>query len=453
MIILKEESQKFFFIARIIKLFDWVLFSSMILLIVVGIFAVYSAVSRFGNPGIYYARQILAIVLGCGVFLFFIFINYQIFRQYATVLYVLSILILIGVLFLGETIRGARSWYTFNIFSFQPVEMAKIMCIVVLASYLDKYWRNVRQFKGTLIPVVIIFGHVALILLQPDFSSALVYFPVVLGMLYLAGAHKRHLASYVIFGSIMIGIPLVHTFLTVQPKLLAASPFLNFLSKAMEGGMPSLIVLSSICGLILLVWWLLSRFRIFIPLVYPVILIGLIVTGSLGSSILQRGLKEYQRKRLIVFLNPAIDPLGAGYHIAQSEIAIGSGRFFGRGYLSGTQSRLGFLPEQHTDFIFSVVGEEFGFFFSFGVLLIYLVFMWRVFIIARESRDRYGSLVAGGIACMFAFYVIINIGMVMGVMPVTGLPLPFVSYGGSSMVASMAAVGIVISIHIRRYTH
>ncbi|MBD3272048.1 MAG: rod shape-determining protein RodA, partial [Elusimicrobia bacterium] len=227
----------------------------------------------------------------------------------------------------------------------------------------------------------------------------------------------------------------------------------NLLYQGLQGGMPSLILLSAVCGSVLLIWWLLTRLRIFIPLIFPLVLIGLIVVASIGSTFFERGLKEYQRKRLIVFLNPDIDPLGAGYNITQSEIAIGSGRLFGKGYLSSTQSRLGFLPEQHTDFIFSVIGEEFGFFFSFAVLLIYLLFVWRAFVIAHESRDRFGTLVGGGIGCMFAFYGVINIGMVMGIMPVTGLPLPFVSYGGSSLVASLMAAGVLSSIHIRRFTH
>lgn len=440
-------------ISRFFKLFDWGLVISMSLLIIIGFFAVYSAASRLGQPGIFYARQVLAVVIGIAGFFFFIFINYRIFHQYAGAVYVLSVVLLIGVLIWGDSIRGSRSWYNFRLFSFQPVELAKIFMVLVIAAYLDKSWNQIRNFKVILVPIVLIFVHIGLILLQPDFSSSLVYFPVVLGMLFMAGALVTHLAVFIIFGGVMAGVPLIHTFLKLQPALLSAHPFLNFLCKAMEGGLPSLIVLSSICGMILLFWWLLSKFRIFIPLVYPLVLIGLIIGASIGSSFFQRGIKEYQRKRLVVFLNPAIDPLGAGYNITQSAVAIGSGRLLGKGYLSGTQSRLGFLPEQHTDFIFSVIGEEFGFFFSMMVVIIYLIFIWRAFRISMESRDRFGTLVAGGIACMFAFYSIINMGMVVGIMPVTGLPLPFISYGGSSLVTSLMAVGILSSIHVRRYTH
>jgi rod shape determining protein RodA len=145
--------------------------------------------------------------------------------------------------------------------------------------------------------------------------------------------------------------------------------------------------------------------------------------------------------------------MGAGYHVIQSEIALGSGKIFGKGLFSGTQGRLGFLPEQHTDFIFSVLGEELGFVMSGFVLLLYLTLLWRTVVIAGDSRDRFGSLVAVGIACMFAFYIFLNLAMVMGLAPVTGLPLPFLSYGGSSLISSLAAVGILLSIHVRRYTH
>jgi rod shape determining protein RodA len=190
-----------------------------------------------------------------------------------------------------------------------------------------------------------------------------------------------------------------------------------------------------------------------IPFIYPLVLSLIIALGSVSSLGVQKTLKEYQRKRLIVFLNPEVDPLGSGYNIIQSKIAIGSGQAFGKGLFSGTQAQLGFLPEQHTDFIFSVLGEETGFIFSMLTLIFYFVLVWRALVVAKESRDRYGSLVAVGIAVMFAFYATINMGMVMGMMPATGLPLPLLSYGGSSMVSALWALGILFSIHIRRFTH
>jgi rod shape determining protein RodA len=172
-----------------------------------------------------------------------------------------------------------------------------------------------------------------------------------------------------------------------------------------------------------------------------------------SSTFVERSLKDYQRRRLVVFLNSHIDPRGSGYNIMQSKIAIGSGKFTGKGLKKGTQTQLGFLPERHTDFIFSVIGEEGGWIIAQFTLIFYFFFIWRGFVIAKESRDRYGSLVATGITTMFAFYAVINIGMVMGMMPVTGVPLPFLSYGGSSIFSSFCAIGILCSIHIRRHMY
>jgi rod shape determining protein RodA len=167
----------------------------------------------------------------------------------------------------------------------------------------------------------------------------------------------------------------------------------------------------------------------------------------------EKSLKEYQRKRLVVFLSPKIDPRGAGYNIIQSKIAVGSGKMLGKGFLKGTQTQLGFLPERRTDFIFSVISEEGGWVFSHLTLLFYVLFIWRALAVAKESRDRYGSFVAVGLATMFTFYAVINIGMALGIMPVTGMPLLLISYGGSSIVSSLLAVGILLSIHIRKYTY
>jgi rod shape determining protein RodA len=161
-------------------------------------------------------------------------------------------------------------------------------------------------------------------------------------------------------------------------------------------------------------------------------------------------LKEYQLNRLIVFINPGLDPYGIGYNILQSKIAIGSGMIFGKGLFGGTQNQLNFLPEKHTDFIFSVIGEEFGFLGILIVLALYFILFWHLINIANESRDRYGRLVVTGITAMFFFHLLQNAGMTMGIMPITGIPLPFISYGGSSMVTSLIAIGIVLNINTRK---
>ena len=160
--------------------------------------------------------------------------------------------------------------------------------------------------------------------------------------------------------------------------------------------------------------------------------------------------QDYQLNRLIVFVNPGVDPYGIGYNIIQSKIAVGSGKLMGKGLFEGTQNQLNFLPEKHTDFIFSVLGEEFGFLGVLALLLLYLFLLWEILQIARQAKDNYGSLVTVGIAAMFLFHIIENIGMTMGVMPITGIPLPFISYGGTYMVISLIAIGLVININLRK---
>jgi rod shape determining protein RodA len=174
------------------------------------------------------------------------------------------------------------------------------------------------------------------------------------------------------------------------------------------------------------------------------------LAAPLGWLLWTFGMREYQRSRVLTFLNPESDPLGAGYHIIQSKIAIGSGGLYGKGWLNGTQSHLEFLPERHTDFIFSVFSEEFGFMGVLFLLATYLFVLLRGLYIANNSQDTFGRLLAGGLVMSFFIYLVVNIGMVSGLLPVVGVPLPLLSYGGSSMVTLLAGFGILMSIHTHR---
>ena len=179
-------------------------------------------------------------------------------------------------------------------------------------------------------------------------------------------------------------------------------------------------------------------------------MILILSAGFLSMPLLWHFLKDYQKKRLLVFMNPNLEPLGAGYTIIQSKIAVGSGRLFGNGWLSGTQSQLNFLPERHTDFIFSVAGEEWGFIGSVILILVYFIVIYRGIKIIEQTRDFYGKTIAAGIVGLFSFQIIVNIGMTIGLLPVVGLTLPFISYGGSSLISSMIAIGILLNIGMRR---
>ena len=180
------------------------------------------------------------------------------------------------------------------------------------------------------------------------------------------------------------------------------------------------------------------------------LLFGIFTAGVAMMPILWQFLKDYQKMRIMVFLDPNVDPLGSGYHIIQSKIAIGSGRLFGKGLFQGTQSQVNFLPENHTDFIFAVVGEELGFVGAAFLLLLYLILLWRGVQIAKDASDMFGRLLATGITSMLAFHVLVNVGMTTGIMPVTGIPLPLMSYGISSLTTNLLAVAILLNIHLRK---
>lgn len=181
-------------------------------------------------------------------------------------------------------------------------------------------------------------------------------------------------------------------------------------------------------------------------------IIGMIILGASAAPFFWQILREYQRQRLLVFINPNIDPLGAGYTIIQSRIAIGSGGLVGKGWLNGTQNQLNFLPERHTDFIFSVVGEEFGFLGASALVILFFVLVKKAFVISSQTSDMYGKCIATGIGVMLAMQVIINVGMTLGLMPVVGIPLPLVSYGGSSLLSTMIAIGLLLNVGMRRST-
>ncbi len=181
------------------------------------------------------------------------------------------------------------------------------------------------------------------------------------------------------------------------------------------------------------------------------ILGGMLLIGLLASPFVYFSfLKPYQRKRLLIFLNPSADSLVSGYNIIQSKIAIGSGKVLGKGLFAGTQTQLSFLPARHTDFIFSVVGEEFGFIGSVCILFLYFILLWRALLIIASAKDDYGRLIATGVVSVFAFHIFVNIGMTLGIMPVTGLPLPFLTYGGSAMLANLIGIGLLVNVGMRR---
>jgi rod shape determining protein RodA len=427
---------------------DWTLLFAAIATVIVGIFTIHS--TELGNNTGYMLRQSIAALIGMIMLLILTVIPYQVFRVYTRPLYILLILILLSVFVLGSNLRGTRGWFHFGPVYLQSSEVAKVLFVLTLAGYLD---RRIQWFtpKSLVVPMLLAMAPILMIILQPDFSSSLVFFPTTLVMFYVAGARTLHLLSISLVGTITLIIPLASTYFNLLGKGIKERPVLFFFAKVIGGGWPSVFAFLGVCLFLILLWWFFRKMRFYIPSLYLWVTLSLILIGVIGAAASNRVIKVYQRKRLVAFVSPELDPLGGGYNVRQSQIAIGSGRLLGKGYGKGTQSRLGFLPSRHTDFIFSVIGEELGFLGATTVLGLYFLIIWRGFDIALAARDRFGGLVAAGFSTMFAFYALLNLGMTMGLAPVAGVPLPMVSYGGSAVLSSLAAIGLLLSIHWRRY--
>jgi len=357
---------------KLLKNIDIGIIISTMLLIIYGIIAISSAthITSGGSVGTL-KIQIIAFILGIIGVLVILLIDYKSFGDNYILIYGTNIFLLVLVLVIGFSTKGTRGWIDFGPVNLQPSEIVKLGYILTFAKYLEKKKDNLDRIVDVLPAIMHLGLIIGLILLQPDFGTALVFIFISIFMLYAAGINHKIVAGA--FGAFLISLP---------------------------------------------VMW--------------------------------RLLKSYQKDRILVFFNPELDPMGAGYHVIQSETAIGSGKFLGKGIFHGTQNNLGFIPERHTDFIFSVIGEELGLVGALAVLLLFAWLLLRCIHIAKVSKDDYGMLICVGITAMFLFHILENIGMTIGLMPVTGIPLPFISYGGSSLLTNMAAVGLVLNVGMRR---
>lgn len=422
---------------------DYALLISFLILIVVGILTIYSV----GGDSNQHIRQIYWAIMGIVIFVLMLLVNYHRMGEYAFFIYLAGLLMLILVLLIGKPVRGAKSWITVAWgFGFQPSEFVKIAVIIALARFLDRVGDDIKRLKNVIIALGICVIPMGLILLQPDFGTALVYLPICMIMLFFAGIKYTHLISLLIIFGIAVVLPLLATF-----SKLTHSGTLTFLQVLDDTKTVFLIALmfGLFSGIMFILYRITKKSLLYkASTVFLIFFTGLILAAPLG-----RFLKPYQKERLIVFLRPTIDPFGSGYNIIQSKIAVGAGGLFGRGLLGGTQSQLGFLPERSTDFIFSIYAEAWGFFGSLVLLAVYGIFIYRGIITIYNGRDRFSFLLAAGIMGMFLFHIIINVGMTIGIMPITGIPLPFLSYGGSFLLTCIVAVSILSNIELRRYTH
>jgi rod shape determining protein RodA len=270
-------------------------------------------------------------------------------------------------------------------------------------------------------------------------------------MLFCAGASLFHLSTIVGFGATVVAMPLLSTIVSIYwPRALPGS-FASFLLRASQFGPQTGILIALMALMSFGVFWLATTAHLRPRPVHFVVFSVVFSLGLLAGIGVNYKMKGYQRGRFAAYVAPQADIQGAAYHVRQSQIAIGSGGLFGKGLFSGTQSQLGFLPERHTDFIYAVIGEEMGFFGALLILGLYLFLIWRIVRTGELARDRYGYLVCAGLATMFGFELVLNAGMCLGILPVAGVPLPMISYGGSSLMISLWSLGIVSNIYARRY--
>lgn len=348
---------------------DWMLMIALMGILLFGFTALYSI--DLGREGAMYLKhQLIAFAVGTVVMIVLATINFRMLKNVTIPVYCLSILLLVAVLFFGEKIRGTRGWFTIGGFGFQPAEFVKIALILGLARYFSSWTRQIGRLRPIVISALITILPIALIILQPDFGSALIVFGIWLSMILMSGIPKRYVAT--------LGVLFVTLFAVA---------------------------------------WLFV-------------------------------FQDYQKDRILTFVSPRHDSAGAGYNVRQALIAIGAGQLVGQGIGEGSQSQLRFLPEAQTDFIFAVIAEELGFIGVAALLLLWLLLFYRLIRILRNAGDDFSAFIVFGTIIVLFSHVVINIGGNLGLLPVTGLVLPFVSYGGSALVIALSMIGLVQSVKI-----
>lgn len=387
---------------------DHVLLAAMGALLVIGLLAVYSA--TVGEAGNLWQRQMVYAAIGMVLMAGLYLVPPRLLYAAAYPLYGVSLLpLLYIIIFKGDSVER---WISLpGGFNLQPSELTKIALLLALARFLSFQPVSLSAPRTLVMPFFLFFVPFVLVLLQPNLSTALSFVAMTGMMMFFAGLSVRDI--------FFLSSPLLSVILT----------FNNYAWGAL------FIVLVAVmwrtrATLRAVIFWLTAN----------------IASGYASIFVWNKILYAHQRDRIMTFVDPQLDPQGSGYQVLQSKVAIGSGGFFGKGYLNGTQTNLSFLPEEHTDFIFSVLGEQFGFLGCMVVLGLFFLLLRRMLRVAVDTRSRFSSLVAVGITGIFSFHVIVNVSMTMGMMPVTGLPLPFLSYGGSFLISCLIMIGLLINL-------
>ena len=393
---------------------DWPILFAATGLIAIGLATVYSATSI---PGMHHGLWVKQMMwLGVAVVAAYLAsgIHYRVYDTLAYPLYVISLLLLVAVLLVGSSAMGAKRWIELGPLRFQPSELAKIATVFVLARRFDNAEIDLTRIRDWLPPLLLVLIPFVLVAKEPDLGTAL-SFPVMLVIMYY-----------------WAGMPVGRLALGLSPVLNVA---LFFVTHS--------------------VWWFGGLFAVMLGVIrprWPALLTVLLLNGAVAYGVphLWDHMHDYQKRRIETFLDPGNDPYGAGYQIIQSKIAIGSGGVLGKGYLKGSQKALAFLPMRHTDFIYSVVGEELGLMGALTVVILYAVIILRGFRLAAVARNGFASMMAAGLVAALFFHVMVNMLMTIGWAPVTGLPLPLLSYGGTALIVNCVQLGLLQNVALRR---
>jgi rod shape determining protein RodA len=405
--------------------FDWYALTLYLMLVGIGLINIFSAVYGVDNTEIangFMQKQLIALGIGLVVIFLFQFIDIKFFERYASILFLVSILSLLGLWLFGTDVSGARSWYSIGGFSLQPSEFAKVAVALAIAKHLSSFNTRIDRVKDYLGAFVIIAIPATLTILQPDPGTAM----VLLSFFFVL--HAEGLSTYFLNTLVLL--------------------FGLFILTLLIGANFTLITIG-VLSLFVFIYRYLRKLK---KVLWPLILIsflGAAFTLSV-SYIFDNVFEQRHRDRFNILLGKEVDIRGVGYNINQSQIAIGSGGGLGKGFLKGTQTKGGFVPEQQTDYIFTTVGEEWGFLGTALVLGLFMMLMTQIIKTAYKQKNTFSRVFCLGFACVLLIHVGINLGMVVGLVPTIGIPLPLMSYGGSSLLAFSMFMGIYLRLHFQR---
>ena len=443
---------------------DWTVVICTVLLAVVSLLTLYSVSSSGGGRTDVVVRQMGWFLLGFLLVAIVTSIDYHILSALAYPIYIAVAVALGAVLAIAPVVQGSQRWIKVGPVSLQPSELAKISLILVLAKYFSSKKKETVYVTDLIFSGILLGIFVVLIIKEPDLGTSVLLLPIFAAIVFVAGLDLRPVLRILLFRPLLIllvGGILVSSLYKIQ--LENYWKITDFSLETLQQQEVPPEILERLEGLKDKEYTTEKKFLGDVAqkigkervapyqaavLEYSRPKIRLISTPFM---LMWLNLKDYQRNRLRAFIDPDSDPLGSGYHIIQSQIAIGSGGFLGKGYMNGTQSQLKFLPEQFTDFIFSVFSEEWGFVGSVGLLSVYLTLILKGLSIAAKAKDKLGKLIAVGVVTIFLVHIYVNVGVTTGIMPVTGLTLPLISYGGSSIFSTSIALGLLLNVSYRRF--